>query len=236
MRRPLPLYSTLFTHGDKLRALYLSELTLLPPWKPYCLSFPTFVSIFFTEFGASRPPTPAPLLPAGASPPARSVPSGRGWREDAHRDRSPVVNPPFGRSSGWSRRGQPPPNADRSTPGAPTLGACGLELRALASRNVTWGLSSPCPSVRDWRPSRQVLDAKPRAAVHLGEGGEEWEGLDRERSLRQVWSQTLPPLPEGVSGERNGCNPQEGGLLLPLKATSFNQHLYWAPSVCPEIF
>lgn len=138
------------------------------------------------------------------------------------------MNPPFGRSSGWSRRGQPPqrgpqhPGRAHSRSlwlGAPSSGQPKRHLRAILPLPER-------PSVRDWRPSRQVLDAKPRAAVHLGEGGEEWEGLDRERSLRQVWSQTLPPLPEGVSGERNGCNPQEGGLLLPLKATSFNQHLY----------
>lgn len=76
------------------------------------------------------------------------------------------------------------------------------------------------------RPSRQVLEAQPRAAVYVGEGGEEWEGLHPARS--KVWSQTLAPLPEGGVG-RQGASP------LPLKATAFNQHLDRAPSVCPEV-
>lgn len=49
---------------------------------------------------------------------------------------------------------------------------------------------------------------------------------------REVWSQTLPPLPKGVSGERKGCNPQEGAYSCHLKPlhsiNTFIEHLLCA--------
>lgn len=127
-----------------------------------------------------------PLCPADASVEAHSVPSAE-RRCSQRSDTCRWTLPLGGAAGGWSRQGPPPtahPQRRRLHPGRSHFRH--LCLPAPASWNVTWvltvlpmewqGVKRPeRPSVRDWRPRRQVLDAKPPAAN--GPAGGRWGGV-----------------------------------------------------------
>ena len=114
------------------------------------------------------------------------------------------MRPPSGRGRGWS--GGTAPGADRGAPGT-----CGSSSGPRPRPRVLSGV--PAEGRGDGRrPSRQVLEAQPRAAVYVGEGAEEWEGLHPARS--KVWSQTLAPLPEGGVGRKTAAAAPGRGLPL----------------------
>lgn len=147
------------------------------------------------------------------------------------------MSPPFGRGSRWSRRGQSP-NADPSTSDAHTLGSRGSELRP-AETSPEGSLSSPWSDTAasgpnallcgDWRPSRcKVAPGSRPSGGRWGGVGGSGSGARAKTGLEP----TLPPLPKGVPGERNGLSPEQGiywGYLKPLNSIStFIEHLLCA--------
>lgn len=167
---PSPLSFRMFTWGktrcETTVLLQLSELRLLLLESHSCLSFPTCISIFFTEYENSRPPPGS--IPQAPPTEAHSVPSGAGERmltEIGHLEVS------LGRCGGWTPRRTTPLRC----PPHPRPAECRASRECSLSSLVEWHSDKQpeCPAVNlAYKPSKQnCMQLVPAAGVWAGAGG-----------------------------------------------------------------
>lgn len=166
---------------------------------------------------AGHPPHSIPQVP-----PQKHTLYLPGWRGDAHRDRTPIDDPPLGSSGGWSPR----PAVPLRCPPHPTLRAPPLNSRT-QQRHLS-AHSSPTRAVTRWQAARTPFSAGLRAyPTSCGKV---------ERSGR-VWIRTavcdrlgtnLYSIFKGVSEERikqQRSSPKRRSYSSHLKRASSNQHI-----------
>lgn len=174
--------------------------------KPFCLSFPICVSIFFPVYETHWPP--ALLCSVPPVPPQKST-LYLGGGEDAQCDATPVGQPAPGRSGGWSPACRSPARVLRP----PEAHCCRPGPGAPAPRKPEWSLSSPPAALllcktgvlpdKLWWPDR----LPPAAEVGRREvlGPRAWSKTGR--------GPTPSPFLKGVSGSRSRRGSQRASSL-----------------------
>lgn len=133
---------------------------------------------------------------------------------------------PLGAAAGGARAGRSPCAARRTPLSALPAPNSRTQQRHLSAH------SSPTRAVTRWQAARTPFSAGLAAGLpdQLRKGGEEWEGLDPDHSLRQIGNQPFLRFQRGcqkkIKIKQQRSSPKRRSDSCHLKHASSNQHIF----------